>query len=46
MILDYGVVVVHIFQPECRAHYDIESLWDSGTLVYQDEPDAAFTGFA
>ncbi len=27
ILLDYGSVIVHIFTPEKRAFYDIESLW-------------------
>jgi ribosome-associated protein len=27
VILDYGEIVVHVFQRETRAFYDIESLW-------------------
>jgi ribosome-associated protein len=27
VLIDYGDIVVHIFAPEERAYYDIESLW-------------------
>ena len=27
VILDYGFLVVHVFQPEARAFYDLERLW-------------------
>jgi len=30
MILDYGSVLVHIFQPEERSFYRLERLWDDG----------------
>jgi len=28
MVLDYVDVIIHIFQPEAREFYAIESLWD------------------
>lgn len=34
VILDFGVVLVHIFLPESREFYELEKLWKTGTLVY------------
>ena len=28
ILLDYGDVVVHLFEPETREYYAIEELWD------------------
>ena len=30
--MDYGPVIVHIFQPEIRAFYDIEHLWEDARI--------------
>ena len=37
-VLDYGDVVVHVFNEESRLFYYLERLWDSGTNVtrYED----------
>ena len=37
-VLDYGDVIVHIFNDESRLFYHLESLWDDGKNVtkYQD----------
>lgn len=31
--MDYGTVMVHIFLPEAREHYDLENLWDDAEVV-------------
>ncbi|MXV38179.1 ribosome silencing factor [Flavobacteriaceae bacterium Ap0902] len=33
VLIDYGNVVVHIFQPIYREYYDIESMWGDAKLV-------------
>ncbi|MDO7575578.1 MAG: RsfS/YbeB/iojap family protein, partial [Flavobacteriaceae bacterium] len=34
VLMDYIDVVVHVFQRETRAHYNIEELWgDAGTTL-------------
>lgn len=32
--MDYGTVMVHIFVPEARDHYDLEHLWDDAKLEH------------
>lgn len=33
VLVDYGGVVVHLFTPEKREYYRLESLWDGGKVV-------------
>ena len=33
VILDYGNIVVHFFLPEKRRFYNLEELWNKGTLA-------------
>ena len=33
IILDYGSVVVHLFDPESRAFYKLEQLWKNAPIV-------------
>jgi ribosome-associated protein len=33
MVLDYGVVIVHVFMPHERDYYELEELWSDAPLV-------------
>jgi len=37
IVLDYGSVVVHLFDDETREFYDLESLWADGKIIPLDE---------
>jgi len=39
VVLDYGSLVVHIFQPEARIFYDLERLWSEAPLVNLGEQE-------
>ncbi|MFO0981196.1 MAG: ribosome silencing factor [Planctomycetota bacterium] len=37
-LLDYGSVVVHLFDRESRGYYDLDSLWaDAAKIAWRDE---------
>lgn len=39
VVLDYHGVLIHIFQPDKRAFYDLESLWrDAPEVPFEDLP--------
>ncbi len=33
MLIDFGSVIVHIFSPEKREYYDLETLWKEAPIV-------------
>ena len=37
VVMDYGTVLIHIMDPERRAFYGIEDLWDSDRVIYRSE---------
>ena len=32
-LLDYGAVVIHVFQPETREYYRLETLWNDAPVL-------------
>lgn len=36
VLLDYGCIVVHVFQDEMRHFYDLETLWGDATVIKMD----------
>ena len=39
VIVDYGSVMVHVFQPEVREFYRLEELWSDGKLTELPDMD-------
>ncbi len=37
VLLDFGDIIVHIFDKENRLFYDLERIWRDGTLIDPDE---------
>jgi ribosome-associated protein len=44
VLLDYGDLVVHVFDEEWRTFYDLERLWKDAARVEWDEESATVTG--
>ena len=41
IVVDYGGVLVHVFHPDVRQYYQLESLWEDAALAYDStEPHA------
>ncbi len=38
IVLDYGDVMVHLFDPEARGYWDLEGLWSDAARVAMPEP--------
>ena len=33
LLMDFGDVIVHVFQPDVRRHYDLERLWSEAAVL-------------
>ncbi len=44
ILIDYGDVIVHLFEPEARAYYALEDLWsDAPTVPFEPIPPDGLT---
>ena len=39
LLLDFVDLVVHLFEPNTRAHYDLEMLWGDAPRLEWERPD-------
>ena len=39
VVLDYGFLVIHVFQPEARIFYDLERLWSEAPRIMLEQDD-------
>jgi len=45
VLLDFGEVIIHIFQPEVRDFYNLERLWKNSERIYPEKDNSSFLGF-
>ena len=37
VLLDYGDIIIHVFDEENRLFYDLERIWRDGTLIHAED---------
>ena len=40
LVLDFSSVMIHLFEPTTRAHYDLELMWGDGKRVHWERESA------
>ncbi len=43
VLMDYGDLIIHIFDPKARAYYNLETLWGDAPSWRYEEPDTSTT---